>query len=113
MAFTAKDGSKHTNRDTMVQQDRKKMATMPDKQAPADPMGEPDGDEQDGEAVAAAHGPATEVHMMHQQGQHEVHSVHPDGHTHMSNHGSVEEAHEHGKKLAGAGQQEPQEPEGY
>jgi hypothetical protein len=72
----------------------------------AQPAGEPDGDEQDGAAVAEAHGPAHEVHLMHDHegGRHEVHSVHPDGHTHMSSHHqSAAEAHDHAKKLAGAG----------
>jgi hypothetical protein len=70
----------------------------------AQPVGEPDGDEQDGAAIAEAHGPAQEVHLMHDhEGEiHEVHSVHPDGHTHMSSHHkSAAEAHDHAKKLAG------------
>ena len=76
----------------------------------ADPLqqpagGEEMGGEQDGAQVAQEHGPAQEVHMMHnhEAGSHHVHSMHPDGHEHHSDHGSVEEAHEHGKKLAGAG----------
>jgi hypothetical protein len=61
--------------------------------------------EEDGAAIANEHGPATEVHMTHDHdmGVHHVSSVHPDGHTHESDHGSAEEAHEHGKKLAGVG----------
>jgi hypothetical protein len=70
---------------------------------------------EDGSQVAEEHGPATEVHVMHnhEAGEHHVMSMHPDGHQHESMHGSVEEAHEHSKKLAGAGmeQQEGDEPE--
>jgi hypothetical protein len=39
----------------------------------------------------------------HEAGQHHVQSMHPDGHQHESMHGSVEDAHEHAKKLAGGG----------
>lgn len=66
--------------------------------------------EQDGAAVAAEHGPATEVNISHEHemGSHHVRSAHPDGHMHESDHGSAEEAHEHGKKLAGIGAEEKQ-----
>ena len=66
--------------------------------------------EQDGSAVAEQHGPAHAVNIEHEHemGSHHVHSVHPDGHEHHSDHGSAEEAHEHGKKLAGVGAQEPE-----
>lgn len=88
--------------------------------AGVDPLqqpGEPDGDEQgneDGAMIAQEHGPASEVHMMHDHegGMHSVHSLHPDGHEHHSEHGSAEEAHEHGKKLAGGGMEQHHEPEG-
>jgi hypothetical protein len=65
----------------------------------------PGDEEQDGTAIANEHGPATEVHMTHDEaiGSHHVHSAHPDGHMHESDHASKEEAHEHGKKLAGIG----------
>lgn len=67
--------------------------------------------EQDGSAVAQEHGPATEVNISHEHemGSHHVRSSHPDGHMHESDHGSAEEAHEHGKKLAGVGMQEKPE----
>jgi hypothetical protein len=42
----------------------------------------------------------------HEAGEHHVSSNHPDGHQHESMHGSAEEAHEHGKKLAGGGEPE-------
>lgn len=81
-----------------------------------DPLEQP-GQEQgqeDGAQVAQEHGPAHEVHMMHDHegGQHHVMSMHPDGHQHESHHGSVEEAHEHAKKLAAGGMQEHSEPDG-
>jgi hypothetical protein len=59
--------------------------------------------EESPEQVAQTHGPAVEVHMSHEHemGSHHVHSVHQDGYEHHSDHGSVEEAHEHAKKLAG------------
>ena len=81
----------------------------PKKKAPmaAAPMPqEMEGQEpEDGAQIAEQHGPATEVNVMHQHeaGMHHVTSQHPDGHMHESDHGSAEEAHEHAKKLAGAG----------
>lgn len=67
---------------------------------------EPEMGAEDPAQVAAEHGPAQEVHVMHAEGAHHVTSEHPDGHHHESDHGSVEEAHEHAKKLAGAGAEE-------
>jgi hypothetical protein len=85
--------------------------------APAtDPLQQPTegGGEQDGSQVAQEHGPAVEVNVMHEHeaGQHHVHSKHPDGHEHHSDHGSADEAHEHAKKLAGAGVEEEQPQDG-
>ena len=124
MAHMATDGKKFTNRPPMQQHNRSLERGAMKSQAggagmaqsaPPDPtaqpgMGEPDGDEQAPEQVAAEHGPATDVmiHHEHEGGQHEVHSMHPDGHEHKSMHGSAEEAHEHAKKLAGGGM-EPEE----
>jgi len=95
-----------------------KTVTKPMAKSPQQQMGaavqEPDGDEQDGSAVAAEHGPANMVAIEHEHevGVHHVHSMHPDGHEHHSDHASAEEAHEHGKKLAGVGAQEHAEPAG-
>lgn len=73
-------------------------------------------EEQDGGAVAQEHGPAVEVNISHEHemGSHHVRSSHPDGHMHESDHGSAEEAHDHGKKLAGVGEMEEKhaEPDG-
>jgi hypothetical protein len=51
----------------------------------------------------ADHGPATEVHIYHdhENKKHHVHTTHKDGHKHMSEHQTPEEAHEEGGKLAG------------
>src|SRR5277367_32755 len=70
---------------------------------------------EDGAAVAEQHGPATQVNMEHEHemGVHHVHSVHPDGHEHQSDHDSAEKAHEHGKKLAGAGGMEGEMESGH
>ncbi len=123
MAHMAKDGMKFGARVPMEHHNR--SMEMGAKKSAAggvgtmDPLKGPEMDDQgmgqeDGAAVAAEHGPASEVHMMHDEaaGRHEVHSMHPDGHTHMSEHGSKEEAHEHGKKLAGIGGEEEHEPMG-
>jgi hypothetical protein len=61
-----------------------------------------EGGEESPESVVAAHGPANEVNITHDHamGMHSVHSMHADGHEHQSEHGSVEEAHEHAKNLA-------------
>lgn len=111
MAYMAQDGTKSTNRAPMMRKNRS-LERMGQKSEAGgvgtmDPLAQPDGepDEQDGAQIAQEHGPAHEVHMQHDHegGQHHVMSMHPDGHQHESMHGSVEEAHEHGKKLAGGG----------
>ena len=99
MAFAAKDGRKFTNADSM----RTHNATHSAKSKPFDATGEEQPGEEDGAAVAEAHGPAhtIQINHDHEMGVHGVHSDHPDGHHHSSQHGSVEEAHEHAHKLAG------------
>lgn len=118
MAFTAKDGSKHTNHDSMKRADARFMAKQP---APPKQPGESDQDqddlgqmEDDPAQVAQEHGPAVEINIQHhhEAGQHHVHSVHPDGHEHHSEHASAQDAHEHAAQLA-TEPQEPAEPEGY
>lgn len=54
------------------------------------------------QAVVAEHGPAHTVitHHDHETGKHKVVSHHKDGHMHESEHGTSDEAHEHGKQLA-------------
>lgn len=112
MAYETADGFKSTNRAPMMahkrSMERKSMAGGAGK---TDPLQQPtDGGAEDGSQVAQEHGPAVEVNVMHnhEAGQHQVKSSHPDGHMHESMHGSAEEAHEHGKKLAGGGmEQEP------
>lgn len=108
-AYKSKDSSMHTNRDSMMRADAKHMANMPTKSPAAleTPNGaEPDGDEgmgQDGAAMAQQHGPAVEVNVSHQGGRHSVHAVHPDGHSHETEHGSAQEAHKYAGDCAGAG----------
>ena len=120
MAFMAKDGKKSTNRAPMMAHNRS-LSRMEGRSegggvSTADPLAQPgDGGEMgndDPGQVAQEHGPAEQVHMMHnhEAGEHHVHSMHPDGHEHHSMHGSVDEAHEHAKKLAGGGEHE--EPDG-
>ena len=125
MAYTSSDKKQFTNRPPMMQHERS-LSRMSGKSEAGgaglmertDPLKQPgeggEMGEEDGSAVAAEHGPANEVHIMHDHegGMHSVHSMHPDGHEHHSEHGSVEEAHEHGKKLAGAGMEEHGEPDG-
>ena len=107
MAFSSKDGSKFTNRDTMQQHERS-MASRAPKIGSEQALEEPDGghDEPMGEdphGVVQQHGPAVEVNVMHdhQGGKHSVHSMHQDGHEHESEHGSAKEAGQHGMCLGG------------
>jgi hypothetical protein len=102
------NGRKYSNADAY----RTAKATQAPQKAmtQADGAGEPDGDEQDGSAIAEQHGPAVEINFQHEHeaGSHHVHSVHADGHEHNSDHESADAAHEHAKKLAGvSGHAEP------
>lgn len=110
--FVAKDGSKHTNRDTMKRSDARfgggasKSMAQPGYGASDDVEGDGSaGGEQaqDGTAMAQEHGPAVETVVNHEGGAHSVHATHPDGHTHESQHGSAEEAHKFAADCAGAG----------
>lgn len=92
-----------------------KSVSKPMAKSPMQQPMEGGGEEQDGGAVAQEHGPAVEVKVTHEHeiGSHHVRSSHPDGHMHESYHGSAEEAHEHGKKLAGIGAEDMHvEPDG-
>ena len=93
---------------------KKPMAKTPAATMEAEPDQMDGVDEQDADAIAQEHGPASEIHLQHEHemGSHHVHSVHGDGHEHHSDHGSADKAHEHAKKLAGAGHAEHGE-EGY
>lgn len=114
MAFTAKDGSKHTNRDTMKRADARFGAQQPQKiggQVSQDEddggMGMEDEQPQDGAAMAAEHGPAVEVNIQHDHegGAHHVHARHPDGHEHHSEHANADEAHKFAAEASGVGGQ--------
>jgi len=97
--------------------ERKSMAGGAGVAERSDPLQQPAGEDQgqeDGSQVAQELGPATEVQVMHnhEAGEHHVQSMHPDGHQQESMHGSVDEAHEHGKKLAGGGMEQEMGGEG-
>ena len=106
MPFQSKDGKKFSNKDTQRTHDAMTSAK-------AAPIGGEPQDEEGAEQVVAAHGPAHTTHIAHdhEMGVHEVHSEHHDGHHHVSQHGSVEEAHDHAKKLATPQEQMGGEPE--
>jgi hypothetical protein len=118
MAYETGDGFKSTNRAPMMahkrSMERKSLAGGAGMSQKVDPLQQPTdgGGEEDGSAVAQEHGPAVEVNITHQAGQHSVHSSHPDGHEHHSEHASAEEAHEQGKKLAGVGAQDDVQDQG-
>ena len=112
MAHMATDGKKFSNRPPMMAHNRMLERASGMKSEPTDQpgMSEAGGEEMDGSAIAQEHGPAHEVHMMHDHegGQHHVHSMHPDGHEHHSEHPDAKHAHEHAAKLAGVdGHEEP------
>jgi hypothetical protein len=101
MAFEAKDGSKHTNHDSMKRADARMGQKPMGKSVAA--METPDGQEvEDPHAVVDQHGPADEVEIQHSEASHAVHSRHQDGYEHESQHGSREEAHQAGTCLGGA-----------
>lgn len=58
----------------------------------------------DGKAMAEQHGPAQKVTIQHDEatGAHHVQVDHPDGHSHMSQHGDAASAHSFGADCAGA-----------
>jgi hypothetical protein len=111
MAFIAKDGSKHTNRDTMKRADaRFGTQPAPQKIGAGEEQGDggmdqDQGEPQDGAALAAEHGPAVELNMQHDHasGTHHVHARHEDGHAHETEHASADEAHKFAADCAGVG----------
>lgn len=112
---TAMDGKQFSGRQAMLSHNRKLPAPGGGGLKKIDPLqmpGQGGGEESGGEdpaAIVAQHGPAVEVTVTHKHdaGKHRVHSSHPDGHSTESDHGSAEEAHDHGKALSvDAGQQD-------
>lgn len=118
--FVGKDGSRHTNHDSMKRANSRFASKQPAKPmgggqddagggyndgAEEEAMGGADAGAQDGGAMAAEHGPATEISMQHdhENGRHTVHAVHSDGHQHESEHASAGEAHKFAADLAGGG----------
>jgi hypothetical protein len=110
--FVSKDGSKHTNHDSMKRADARFGAKQPQGAAGASDdynsgaEDELDNEPQDGASMAAEHGPAIETTLKHdhEAGTHQVHAVHPDGHEHDTEHGSADEAHQYAADCAGVGQ---------
>lgn len=110
--FVGKDGSRHTNHDSMKRANARFGSKQPQAQADGDGSDYNAGAEdemqdsaQDGAQMAAEHGPATEINIIHDHegGRHGVHAKHPDGHEHESEHGSADDAHRFAGDLAGVG----------
>jgi hypothetical protein len=113
MAFTARDGSKHSMASRMrahnVHSDakagRQNKASSAILDSPAEGEQDEGMDEQDPHAVVAEHGPAMQTQTTHpaegEEGEHTVESEHPDGHKHHSKHATGEEAHETAACLSG------------
>jgi hypothetical protein len=115
MAYTAKDGSKHTNKETQKRADAKfgakksgpsvtpgvgQVEPDADEMGGASDMDQDDMGQQDPHQVVEQHGPAQEVTIQHGAG-HTVDSMHGDGHQQHSEHGSAAEAHKHATCLGG------------
>lgn len=110
--FVGKDGSRHTNHDSMKRANARFGARQPE--AAGNGYGEASGagagmeeqeGAQDGSQMAAEHGPANhlEIEHDHEAGHHSVHASHPDGHSHTTEHGSADEAHQYAADCAGVG----------
>jgi hypothetical protein len=105
----ARDGKMFSSRQAMLSHERKLPAAGGGMKK-VDPLQMPGagggGDEMGGGSdpaqVVAEHGPANDVHVTHDHAanKHHVSSTHEDGHQDESDHGSVEEAHDHAKALA-------------
>lgn len=112
--FVGKDGSRHTNHDSMKRANARFGAKPPQQAGGGQDEGYNAGAEegmdqgqepQDGAAMAAEHGPATQLDIQHdhEAARHTVHAAHPDGHEHDSEHGSADEAHKFAADCAGVG----------
>jgi hypothetical protein len=108
--FVGKDGSRHTNHDSMKRANARFAAKQPAPAAVAGQGGDGEednegGEPQDGAAMAAEHGPATQLDIQHDHegGRHTVHAAHPDGHEHDTEHASADEAHKYAADCAGVG----------
>ncbi len=105
--FVAKDGSRHTNRETARRADARfdaRSATSPaerTQRAVGGASAAGDQDPLDGPAIARRHGPAIEVNILHSASKHTVHAEHYDGHTHDTEHPTREAAHRFAAQVAG------------
>jgi hypothetical protein len=112
--FQAKDGKKFGNKFQGAHYDKMHGKSAEEaNEAPEFEAGEQEGaaegvdegqDQGGAEAVVKAHGPAHTVTIKHdhEANKHHVHSSHKDGHEHLSEHGSAQEAHDHAGKLGGS-----------
>jgi hypothetical protein len=100
--FRAKKYDEHHAPAERKEESRTNAMGMSKKSQPAAENKEDEG--MNPESVVAEHGKATTVHVKHDHvaNKHHVTSTHEDGHVHESDHASSADAHEHGKKLAGA-----------
>jgi hypothetical protein len=105
--FVGKDGSRHTNHDSMKRSNARFGAKQPapSTEGAGDDYNDGAEDQADGAAMAAEHGPASEVSVQHDHegGRHSVHAKHPDGHEHSSEHATADDAHRFAADCAGAG----------
>lgn len=97
MSHKSSDGAQFTNRTAM----RRHESRIAEKQSAERPTShKTSGNEEDD--IAAEHGAASEVTVTHKDGQHNVHSIHPDGFEHHDSHDTADGAHEAAKCLMGA-----------
>lgn len=111
MSFPDSAGNKFTNHSAMKSSEARLKAKGPSA-TPREHDPSPDGEGEmeggsDGAAMAQQHGPAVQIDIQHnhEAGQHSVHAMHPDGHSHESQHGSAAEAHSFAGDCAGGGMQ--------
>lgn len=100
--FEAKDGKKFGNAFRQKKYDSVHAGAEKKEPTAAEPTEEKQ-EEKGQHPVVQAHGKAHKVEITHdhEAGKHHVHSRHEDGHDNLSEHGSAQEAHEEGGKLAG------------
>ncbi len=98
--FVARDGSRHTNRETARRADARFAAGT--QRSKADP-GRAREDPYDAKKIVRSHGAAIEVNIIHSASKHTVHAEHYDGHAHDTEHPTREAAHRFAAEVAGVG----------
>jgi len=126
-AFRAKKYDQHHPAEESGEKAAPKLAKMSDdtheaNETPEFEAGEQEGAQEDQQQqqspqenptdVVKMHGKAVHVHTSHDHAanKHHVHSVHPDGHVHDSDHASAQDATQTAKELGG-GNEQPMEAE--